>query len=217
MKENLILLLSFLFSIEAMAQNHQIKIGGGLGEVDFNGWNAEIQYERKLSKRLSVFTAVGVIGYSYTVGVCHTFREFNGRWTRCWAFDCPESFIYLDAGFKGRLFRLGRRYEMRAALGGAFARLIYRGPERVTVYSLRIVSEDYGRARTTEKTMFLVGLENRVSLTDRLSISLNANYRDGLFPALQTYEVIANDALLFKGVREVVRAANVTFQLGYAF
>ncbi len=220
MIRNLTLVFFISCALAAMAQKHQLRIGGGIGALPYEGslgaWNIEIQYEREITPPLSGFAALG-ISFEDIAGEG---SYALGEWYRIWRYEMSERLFYFDVGIRPRMFKIGKRYEMRAALGGSVALSIFNYPKNIVINKGVLRKDDVSQKVVV--WMFLLGLENRVHITDRFSISLSTNYRitpDAKRPLTLTYREIreVGGSSMSTGYLGITYSTNIVLQFGYVF
>jgi len=219
MKKNLILVFLALNSITGMAQKNQVKIGGGIGGVPYEGtpgWNIEFQYEYNMTKRFSGFIALGMNGDKFSSQGRSQGTDGTDTWDNSWRYQYSERVNYFDAGFKYRIFKIGERYKMKAAVGGSLAQSIFRYPENIFINRGRIEQQD-DVTRKVEVGMLLVGLENHISITERFGINLNLNYRT----TFNEKHILTREVKFHNGISSstsgILNLVNLTLQVGYLF
>ena len=207
-------------AVAATAQRHQVKIGGGIGTLPYErhlgARNIEIQYEREITPALSGFAALG-ISFENVVGEgSYTF----GEWYRIWRYEISERLLYFDVGIRPRIFKIGKRYEMRAALGGSVALSIYSYPENIVINRGVLRKDDISQRVVV--WMFLLGLENRFHITERFSVGLSANYRttpEAKQPLTRIHREIREiDSSIMSAVYPGISySTNIVLHFGYVF
>ncbi len=219
MKRNLTLVLFVSCAVAATAQKHQVKIGGGIGTLPYErtlAWNIDFQYEHRVNPVFSGFAALGTSRKSFTV-----MGNYGRVGSPVWQYEYSERLAHLDAGIKRRVFRIGKRYEAKVALGGTLLQSTYNHPDSVTIREATVVrKDDVTRKRVVG--MFLLGLENSLSVTDRFSVSVSLNYRTTFNEkhVLVREVIFRSDSKTVSvphAVSGILHQASMTVQLGYLF
>ncbi|GEM_PF-1915665 len=240
MKKGLLFTLLSFSSLAMMAQNRQVKIGGGLGFLsEGQARNVELQCEHRISEKLSIFvslgvnnadiTAQGLYGFipgSYTGVVYELYTDDRDvllqhlRDQGGWRFQYSERLIYTDVGLKGRLFEPAKGNQIKVVAGSSLGRYIYSGPENVFVNRGMIVDKD-NVDKSIGVVMFLIGVENEFSIFERFSISFSLNYRTRFNERRAfTRRIQFGSAPNTTEVRinsSILYSANMTLQVGYRF
>jgi hypothetical protein len=219
MKKRLILGFLVLYSITAMAQKSQVKIGGGIGEVPYLGafgWNIESQYEYQMTTRFSGFIALGMNGDKFTSQGRSQGSDGTGTWDNSWQYQSSERLNYFDAGFKYQIFKIRERYKMKAAVGGSLAQSTLRYPENIFI-DKGIIELKEDVTRKVEVGMLLLGIENYISITDRLGISLNLNYRTTFNEKYTLTREVKDPYGVSYSISGILDVVNLSLQVGYKF
>ncbi len=217
-KKEIILVFLLLNSFAMIAQNNQIKIGGGIGMVPYQsalGWNVDVQYEYKINSQFSGFIGAGMIGSNFTTRGRSQGTDGTDTWDNSWQFQYSERFQYIDLGLKYSILKR-ERYEMKTAFGGSLAQSIFKYPPDVYI-NRGIVEQENEVSRKVEIGMLLLGLENYVYLTDRFFLNLNLRFRT-LFKEkhvlIREIKSHNNSGSVRSGILNVT---NLNLQIGYLF
>lgn len=202
-----------------VGQDHSINIGGGIGTVAYEktgGLNIELQYEYQLHSKLSAFVSVGSNRDEFTTEGNSQGTDGIKTWDNSWKFEYAEQFNYVDAGVKFPLLNGGSKYVMKAILGGTLGQSIYGYPDNIVI-NRGIIEQLDAIDRKIVVGMFLLGIENAIAITDRLSLGLSLNFRT-LFQEKHTLNegiLINNGEITFTS--GILNVANLVLQVGYDF
>ncbi len=219
MKKEIILVFLLLNSIIIIAQKNQVKIGGGIGVVPYEGspgWNAEFQYEYKMNPKFSGFIGLGINGDDFITQGRSQGTDGTDTWDNSWQFQYSEKFIYLDVGLKHRIVKRGERFEIKGSLGGSLAQSVFQYPEDIYI-NRGIIEQQNVVSRKVAVGMLLLGLENYVYLTDRFFLNLNLMVRTTFKErSILTREIEFHNNFSSE-TSGILNVPNLNLQLGYQF
>ena len=224
MRQLLTLFSLVLMATNIQAQKSEIKIGAGFGQVPYEGsfvLNLELQYDRQIINRGSLFLSGGVNADRFSVSG----RSFGGSgetllYDNSYRYDYSEQIYYLDMGLKYELLQLGKRYSIKGILGASFARSVFFIPDVIIRQGIIVSQENNIYKRSLG--MAIVGLEKTFIVNDHLSVNISISHRYNLgsrHPIEQsssssTLGGISSFTTKYHGITYI---HNITFQVGYRF
>lgn len=218
MKKFLFLILVF-YSVGLAAQKNQLKFGGGIGSTPYEGtpgWNIELQYAYQITPQFSGFLSLGTNGGNFTATGRSTGADITGIWDNRWKYEYSERLRYMDAGVRHRIFRIGEKFEFKAAVGASFAQSVQKYPEYIFI-NKDVIEQKEDITRKVEVGMLLLGVENRAAITDRISISLSFNYRTTINEKHVLTRTVNYNYGSSSSTSGILNAVNLALQFGYSF
>ncbi len=217
--KKLIFLILLVHSFSLVAQKNQLKFGGGIGGVPYEGtpgWNIELQYAYQMTPRLSGFLSLGTNGDNFTSTGRSMGTDGIGTWDNSWQYGFSERLHYVDAGLRHRIFRVGEKYEFKGAVGASFAQSVLNYPEQIFI-NRGVIEQKEDVTRKVGVGMLLIGVENRVAVTDRIHISLSFNYRTTLKERFVLTRTVNYNDGTSSSTSGILNAVNLALQFGYSF
>lgn len=170
----------FLFlTIPLSAQNNMVKLGGGVGSVPYEGtpgWNIELQYERKIISGFFGFLALGINGDHFTSRGRSQGSSGGTSWDNSYQYSYSERLPYIDIGLRCQIFRIKEKYKLKLAVGGSLVQSDFKYPEYIFINRGIIEQIDMTKHKV-EVGMVLLGIDNYISLTNKIGLNVAINYR----------------------------------------
>lgn len=216
---NIIFIFLILNSITIMAQKNQIKIGGGIGTTPYEGtpgWNFEAQYEYKVTPIFSGFFALGMNGNVFTAKGRSQGTNGTDTWDNSWQYQYSERLKYIDIGLKYKILSIGKRYEMKASVGGSLVQSTFQYPEDIFI-NRGVIERQNEVTRKVELGMLLLGFENYIYVTDRLFLNLNLLFRTTFKEKYILTREIRFHNNLASTTSGILNVTTLNLQFGYLF
>jgi hypothetical protein len=209
--------LAILLAGGLSAQKNIIKVGSGFGNVPYEGtlgWNAELQYERKILWELSGFFSMGLNGDNFTSRGRSQGSSGGETWDNSFEYTYSEGLLYFDTGLRYPIVRIKEKYKLKLAVGVSWIHSEFEYPKNIFINRGIIEQIDMVNHKVDVGMMFF-GLENHISLTKRIGLNLGINYRS----AFEEKHILKREVTYHNGsssaVSGILNVVNLSCMLSY--
>lgn len=219
MIQHAILLLLLCLATFATAQQNNLIVGFGTGNIPYEGtmaWGGDVEYERFLNDGLSVFVSAGWLGDRFTEQGYSMGTDGTTTWDNNWKYDFSERFQFVDLGVKERILRIGEKYSLHSSLGATFGQSVFKYPETLVIEKGVILQQEQV-TRRVEVWMLNVGIEQRFKVTEHFFIGLNAAFRTTFGEKHVLSRVINFDYGTISSTSGIRSVSNVNLVVGTIF